>query len=632
MVVMTDEPGTQIFVSEMGQVDLVTKNTIAGQPLTGSLYASQNSKEWEIHPLLDMKFFLNKAKFNTSVSSELTLRANPTEPMLLGANPFHMNTGSTKVRVNANNHGLKANELVTISNVGRGLYGTKDASKGVPETLFNTTHTVLSEGLDRNSFIIELQTTAANNSSLITGTTADFVNGQYGGLGVLCSRSLPMDLLYYKNSDIVLQDTKLQYYVSYKKADSTYTDYIPFVPNNNYYAQIRGHITSYENQEVVNNVSLPSLRIKTVLSSINENVSPVVDIQNLSAYVTWNLIDDKTADDINVPELDSRVVLKYSDVTTPDLKKVGSGYIATAATNSTAVVGLDSLFTTEIVGSSVLGTGNGNLVYRTSDDALIGIVSSITDNTHLTLASNSAIAISSSTAFYIMAKPTLIFENDSVTGLGVIRTNIDRADNLLASVGIGKTITVSNCHANVNGDYVVTNIKSSYDQTTYAGNIELDKTVVYLDRAFTTGTSTPYSTVTLDMISDTDFQIAVLDRYVSDIAPAGCQNAANYITRTLTITEAADTIKILFDANIVNNTEVKVYYRTWTGNIDLKNLPYTDTGWSATNSDPEGTFIERNIEITDLPSFNNLQIKIVMKSSNSIFVPKIKNLRLLALS
>jgi hypothetical protein len=36
-VVTTDEPGAQVYVSEMGLKDILTGNTIAGQPLTGSL-------------------------------------------------------------------------------------------------------------------------------------------------------------------------------------------------------------------------------------------------------------------------------------------------------------------------------------------------------------------------------------------------------------------------------------------------------------------------------------------------------------------------------------------------------------------------------------------------------------------
>ena len=73
-------------------------------------------------------------------------------------------------------------------------------------------------------------------------------------------------------------------------------------------------------------------------------------------------------------------------------------------------------------------------------------------------------------------------------------------------------------------------------------------------------------------------------------------------------------------------------YRTWTGDVDLLKLPYKDAGASFDNSDPEGKFVERTLEVGGIEPFYNIAIKIVMKSSNPVAVPMIKNLRLLALS
>jgi hypothetical protein len=43
-------------------------------------------------------------------------------------------------------------------------------------------------------------------------------------------------------------------------------------------------------------------------------------------------------------------------------------------------------------------------------------------------------------------------------------------------------------------------------------------------------------------------------------------------------------------------------------------------------------FVEREIVKSNIPSFNNVQIKIVFKSTRPVAVPKIKNLRVLALT
>ena len=621
LVILTDEPGSQVYVSEMGQADILTGNTIAGQPLTGSLYASQNAKEWEIHPLLDVKFVLRKAKFDTTQNAEVKFRTNPPQKMVLDLNPFEITKGTNKIRVFAQNHGFLAGETVVIEGVSPGLYGANSTSVGIPDTLLNTKHTVASVGLEKDSFVIDLVVLDALNNSLLKGTNADFIKGEYGGSGITCTRSIPLDIMYFKSSDLSFKDTKIEYYVSAQRENGTFTDYLPFVANSNYNFSERMHIASYENQQV--EIPSPlikksSLLIKAIISSQNPNVSPAIDLQQISAYAVSNQINNVTTS-INIPEIDSRKLLGAGDLVSADYSTVGAGTLY-VANGSTSVTGVSSTFTTQAVVGNVLKTAAG---------VTIGTIQTITDNTHIVLASNytgTTITSGAPSAYGIYSSPNLVFENVTYNGgtTGVIRTNIDTADNLLASAGIGKTIVISNCHANVDGTYVVKDVQVVEDKTTYAGNSELDTTKVYVDRVFA-------GSVTLDMITDLDFAINVYDKFVADTAPYGVTNAANYITRTLSLTQAAEAFKIIFDANIVNNTSIKVYYRTWSGNVDLRKLPYRDTNFVSTNNDPEGSFVERTIDVAP-GSYSNISIKIVMKSSNPAYVPKVKNLRVIALS
>ena len=429
-----------------------------------------------------------------------------------------------------------------------------------------------------------------------------------------------MDVMFFKTSDLNFQETKIEYYVSSQKENKAFTPYTPFVPNNNYNFQTRMHIASYDNQVIETEnplIKKSSLLVKGVLSSSNPNISPVIDVQQISAFAVANQINSQTASAVNDVDIDTRKILAGKDLAAADISMIGTGTITTS-TSSTSVTGTSTTFTTQIVAGNILKTAAG---------VTIGTVATTpTANGTLTLTGNAAVALTSQ-QFYIYSTPSLVFENVTVNGktVGQIRTNIDTADNLLATAGIGRTIKITNVHANVDGTYVVTDINQIDDLTTYAGNSELDLTKVILDKAFA-------GNVNMDMITDTDFSIVVYDKFVDDLAPVGCHNAANYITRTLSLTDAASTIKILFDSNIVNNTEVKVYYRTWTGNVDLRKIPYIDTGFTSTNSDAENKFIERGIDIKNIAPFNNVSIKIVLKSSNPVFVPKIKNLRLLALS
>lgn len=632
-VVKTDEPGTQIYVSEMGSTDILTGNTIAGQPLTGSLYASQNALEWEIHPLRDIKFVLKKAKFNISSSADLQLKTTPPGIMSLDVDPFEITPGTNLVRVYARDHGLLAGQSVSISGVSEGWYGTDLADAGIPASCFNTTHTVLASGLDKDSFVINLVTSTTGDGvtgpqnlltyknqdqEIIEGTNADFVKGEYGGIGVRCSRGLNYDILFLKTSDIVLPETSIDYSVQGQTANGDFTEFLPFVSNANFSFPERMNVRGFDNQDVdINGNKQSSLLINANLYSSNANISPVVDLQQLSAYTVCNRISDYSAATVNVDAIDTRILLAGSDfgsafvLNTNNYSMSGDGTI-TVTNGSSAVTGTSSLFSTQVVAGNILKTPDGNV---------LGAVLSVTDNNTLTLTGNAETSYTG--AYVVYSVPTLAFVNEE--GVGVIKTNIDVADNLLATAGIGKTLVISGVAEGVDGEYVVSDVRTIDDVGTYAGNSELDITKVFLDRAFT-------ATSTFDMTTDNDFKVEVKDKYVADIAPVGCSNEANYITRNLSLTEPADRLKIMFDSNMVNNTSVSVYYRTWTGDVNLDATPWKDTGYVSSALDPEGKFVERTIDVSDIEPFYNVSVKIVMKSTNPVYVPKVQNLRILALS
>jgi hypothetical protein len=313
---------------------------------------------------------------------------------------------------------------------------------------------------------------------------------------------------------------------------------------------------------------------------------------------------------------------------------VGTTLTNTSGTTIGVVASVESTTSLTLVNTAALAVSSAAFKV-VSAGQYVGTVSSITDDRNIVLSANAAVAVATTDVIQVRSiAASLVFENDSTSTYGVIRTNIDTADNLLSSAGIGKSITIYGVASGVDGTYTVRDVQIVADKTVYAGNIEGDVTKIILESKFST-------TATIDMITDPDFYISIQDRYIADTSPFGCTNSANYITRTLSLTQAAEAIKVIFDANIVKDTLVNVYYRTWTGDIDLKKVRWVDTGFkpqtkdSAGNyieRDPAGQFFERDIDVTGMPPFNNVQIKIVMKSTNPVNVPKIKNLRLIALS
>jgi hypothetical protein len=294
---------------------------------------------------------------------------------------------------------------------------------------------------------------------------------------------------------------------------------------------------------VVTGAIRPSLRLQAELSSTNENVSPIIDMQKITTYVVKNLVNDVQEFDINVNEIDKRILL---------------------------------------------------------------------DNT-----------ITSS----------LTFANATSTTCTIL-TDDDAADNLLSTITPGKFIQIENASIDLNGTgpvgtstgkYHVKSVVVSSD-TVDSGDAEGDKVLVTLSGQFNaTGTIATNS-------QGSTFAISVLDKFLSDNAAVGCSNAANYVTRALSLSSPADSFKIIFDANLPEGTTLNVLYKTWSNPVELNNVQYESTEFSKSTSDARDVFSERMITIENIALFKNIIVKLVLKSNHPVYVPKLKNLRVVAYS
>ena len=61
----------KVFISRVGESDLLTDEFISQQPYLGSLFKSQNASTWEPSQWEDLKFVINKAVFETSGTMEI---------------------------------------------------------------------------------------------------------------------------------------------------------------------------------------------------------------------------------------------------------------------------------------------------------------------------------------------------------------------------------------------------------------------------------------------------------------------------------------------------------------------------------------------------------------------------------
>jgi hypothetical protein len=213
LVLISDSNEYQVWISELNAEDISTVNLttvnkifITRQPSLGSLFKSQNGTTWVPSPLEDLKFTLNKAKFNTSDgtvrfynSSNITLSRDN----LLENNPIvaisTAGPGSTTgygMLINHSNHGMySTNNKVELSGVISDTipnqltvsYGNTDtgaisvASTAIFTTFESTTVSPANPGyIQIKNEIIQFEGFASNQLTSITRGMYGTTQGSYG--------------------------------------------------------------------------------------------------------------------------------------------------------------------------------------------------------------------------------------------------------------------------------------------------------------------------------------------------------------------------------------------------------------------------------------------------------------------
>ena len=126
--------------------------------------------------------------------------------------------------------------------------------------------------------------------------------------------------------------------------------------------------------------------------------------------------------------------------------------------------------------------------------------------------------------------------------------------------------------------------------------------------------------------------------FVNETSARGGSAAAKHITRKIELVEPAVGLKILFAANRPAGSNFDLYFRTAEEGIDIRNIDFTLLPTSSNNPTDEKLSTFREYEYLagglggDLKEFTQFQIKIVMRSTNRVRVPRFKDLRVIALS
>lgn len=284
VVLLANSQEYKVWISQLGENQVGTQNRISKQPTTGVLFKSQNNTTWTADQMQDLKYKLYRASFNTAVTGNLILNNAAIPLRRLTANSIYTTSGSTTVRVYHKNHGHVIPSRVIIS----GVAGT--TVNNIPVAQLNTTHVITAVEQDWYSIVVSTAANATGNSggSAIFATENKIFNVIQPNVSLVEFPNTTADWAMRITTGESLSGVETPYVL-----DSD-VEYRQVIINDNYYTTQPYLIASAVNEQ--NSLaSAKSFWLKGTLSTEFENVSPMIDLERMSAFCIANRIDNPQA-------------------------------------------------------------------------------------------------------------------------------------------------------------------------------------------------------------------------------------------------------------------------------------------------------------------------------------------------
>jgi hypothetical protein len=314
-VLLSDSNKYNVWISHLGDKIPGTTRYISEQPYAGSMFKSQNASTWTAEQMEDIKFTINRAKFNTNVNAVVDFVNGELPQVNLTTDPIATTNGVSKVRVNFPNNCLSVGDKVNLVNTDE----TITSINGIPSSEIFGEHIVLST--DPDSIVIDVATNAT-------------ATGFGGGDSVFVVPNITFNNIHPNIQHTKLVDTSIDFQAAFttgKSYDGT---------------EIAYSQTGYTNVQVGDNTELPvtygvysklnettylasnkSLKVRAFLSSKRDNLSPVIDVHRTDVTLIRHELNAPTFENSVVSDIDRRLII--SDAT--DISSSTTGFSSSNA-------------------------------------------------------------------------------------------------------------------------------------------------------------------------------------------------------------------------------------------------------------------------------------------------------------
>jgi hypothetical protein len=628
--VETDSIDYELWASRLGETEIATSNVVSIQPLLGSVYKSQNTDNWTEDLFEDIKFTLYKAEFNVSRKAELLVTNKNLSYELLSASPFET---SVRSPTNATSSLFKNNN--SIIKVTHRDHGFEDS--GNSYVFFKNTENVGGiSSASLNSLLFKVANSGIDTYNIIGPNRAgSSIIG--GGENVLASYNRKYEKLYaqipflkfdstnietfVKTTNIVPVDSATINYKSYSQTDFENT----FLNEEHFF--INQKVLCSRINETLNSLD-KSLSYKFLLSSSNSNLSPVIDLRTASVKTISNRVENSTGFENRYGKRNQ--IIRFLPLYNLQLNILGDPNSIQA--NQT-IIGTQS-------------KAEGTIVERSGSIILVRLKtkSPFLQNETLEIITTTGVSLTSVGAS-IGAISELLFnfsENSNVIAYYPQNVNIEYTNKINGRVLVwdskDKEMIIENSYAPINNDYFSKITKDSpFTRRESASQQSPD--------IFRVGDVLKSSDGKFVEVAEMEFTEGV--DYVPELNSKNSSALAKYVTKEVSINSPGTSIDVRITANLKNTENIKILYKiketSTQSNFDDINWNYFNINGNPDNNDlatasnsisgqfeKQTYYQEFKYSAPNLPEFTSFAIKIVMKTDDPAYVPKIQDLRAVA--
>jgi hypothetical protein len=637
LLIETDSTDYKLWASRLTETDVSTGVAVTTQPLLGSVYKSQNTDNWTQDLFEDIKFTLYRAEFDISRSAELLLTTKNLGYEKLEVDPVETyalaNTNATSTLFKNNN------SIVKVKHRDNGF-----ETSGKSYVFFKSLKDVGGFGSSvLNSSLFQVSNSGVDHYNII-GPSRASANSVGGGSDALVSYNRKFERLYahinyiqapntkietfVKTTNIIPVDSNTQNYISYSQSNFEKT----FINEEQFFTNQK--VLASRINEILNSVDR-SLTYKIQLSSTASYLSPIIDLRVASVKTSSNRIENAVGKEDRFGK--RYQILNFLPVyqflingTNEDIEINQTIEGLTSGARATIVKAEGQRIWVKITSPSTFT--QQEYVFLSTQSQQGGSL----DGVDISIANNSI----TQESFTFEIGSTIVAFNPSD-----INTKYDNkiSGKIVNWDSASRNLIIQNDKAPINNDYESKiTLGSVFSRNPILNNQSPDifrvGDIIYYED-ITSGTEEFVEIGSMQFSDGVDF--------VSEKAPNNSSSVSKYVTKEIAINQPGTSVDVRLTVNVKDIENIRVLYRIkesssqinfedieWSyfnidGNPDNSDLAtYTNTISGQIES--QSSYQELKYSAFNLSEFNSFAVKIVMKTNDPAYSPKIQDIRAVA--